>query len=648
MQPLPSQQLPASESQSIPQIETYDEAPRGLLKRLAHSAYHSAAFLTSFIFHFALIMVLAMFTLTSQKRTQPLVTVIEPDMVQDLETFEIELDQLDVVSTEMATASMPVSEMGMAGEAIASMSAPVLQQEALDPTETVRVELSDIAMISTDSDSLIREIPSGTIGSAQEVVSNYQEAMDQITQELIWMMSKNKVLVIWLFDQSESMKDDQQRIRERIGRVYTEIGLTEEGQGDVLTTAVTSYGQGFQQLTQAPTSNLSEIQAAIDAIQIDQSGEEMACSAVMEALSRHRKYAQIADRKVALIMVTDESGNMNDNGAQLENAIKMAQQMDCRLFVMGREAMFGYPYAHYEWRHPFSGEMHLLRIDRGPETAYVEQLQTDGYGKRWDAMTSGFGPYEQVRLAKETGGRFFMLPGQEDDIHYVTDRKYDAKTMDFYRPDLRPRAAQVSEIKGDALKSLVTNVVYDLNPFQEDRKEVLTIRHWYSKDPNEMAKQVRKEQADVIPYGQYLDKAIKVLEKNRDLRDASTSLRWQANYDLMLGQLYAYRCRAYEYGVSSELFLKNPTPPDPKREPYMEFRGWELRTNSNLVAPDKTQDDADRAKELLTFVTKEYAGTPWATRAAWEVKRGFGSGLRPYYFDTRRRKSDKKVPIPKL
>ncbi|MEW4454596.1 hypothetical protein AB1L30_18145 [Bremerella sp. JC817] len=33
--------------------------------------------------------------------------------------------------------------------------------------------------------------------------------------------------------------------------------------------------------------------------QIDQSGEEMACSAVMEALSRHRKYAQIADRKVA-------------------------------------------------------------------------------------------------------------------------------------------------------------------------------------------------------------------------------------------------------------------------------------------------------------------------------------------------------------
>ncbi|CAE7739483.1 unnamed protein product, partial [Symbiodinium microadriaticum] len=316
--------------------------------------------------------------------------------------------------------------------------------------------------------------------------------------------------------------------------------------------------------------------------------------------------------------------------------------MDCRLFVLGREAMFGYPYAHYEWRHPFDGEMHLLRIDRGPETAFVEQLQTDGYGKRWDAMTAGFGTYEQVRMAKETGGRFFMLPGQEDKIHRVTDRKFNPETMDHYRPDLRPRAEQVAEIKGDPLKSLITKVVYDLNPFEKDRADVLTIRHWYSRNPQEMASQVRKEQSEVIPYGRYLDEAIEVMEKNIELRDNSTSFRWQANFDLILGQLYAYRCRAYEYGVSSELFLQNPTPPNPERPEYMEFRGWELRTRKELVAADKTQADADRADELLKFVTKEYAGTPWATRAAWEVKRGYGSTLVPHYFDLRRKKSDQK------
>ena len=640
---------PADSQTEMPLVDTHDGGSSGWLNSISRMAYNSSAFLTSFIFHFVLLIALATLTFTKIDKEPQLLTVIEPDMEQDLETFEIELNEMETISTEMATASMPAAEMGMSGAVAASMAvAPI--EEALDPIEHVKIQIDSVALISRDTDSLIQEIPSGTtIGSAQEVVSDYQEAMDQITQELVWMLSKNKVLAIWLFDQSESMIDDQKRLRERIGKVYAELGLTTEGSGDMLTTAVASYGAGFNLLTQAPTSNLKEIQAAIDNIQVDKSGEEMSCSAIQEVMALHRKYAQTADRKVALIVVTDESGNPANNQGQLEATIAAARKMDCRLFVLGREAMFGYPYAHYEWRHPYDGELHLLKIDRGPETAFVEQLQTDGYGQRWDAMTSGFGPFEQVRMAKETGGRFFMLPGQEDDIHYVTDRKYDPKTMDFFRPDLRPRDEQVAEIKGDPLKALVTKVVYDLNPFQEDRRDVLTIRRWYSKELPTTRNQILKEQSQVIPYGQYLDAAIDTLEKNVKLRNDSPSLRWQANFDLILGQLYAYRCRAFEYGVASEMFLRDPIPPDPKRKEYLEFRGWELRTRKKLVAEDKTAADAERAKELLTQVAKDYEGTPWATRAAWEIKRGFGSSIVPYYFDTRRRKPNKmEVPIPKL
>lgn len=613
------------------------------------TVYHSAAFLVSFIFHFVLLMVMAMFTLTDPVKEQQLVTVIEPDMVEDLETFEIELDDLDKISTEMEVANIPAAEMGMEGSVVASMTAPVLEQEAIDPTEHLKIEFNDLAMLTKDTDSLIQDIPSGTVGSAQAVVGDYQEAMDQISQEIIWMLSRNKVLVVWLFDQSESMKDDQERISQRIGRVYAEIGLTEEGQGDMLTTSVCAYGQGFHLMTKAPTSNLTEIEEAIKKIEIDRSGEEMGLSAVGEALTLHRKYAQVADRKIALIVVTDESGNDVDNQTNLEKTINLVNKMDCRVFVMGREAMFGYPYAHYEWIHPVEGTTHLLRIDRGPETAYVEQLQTDGFGKRWDALTSGFGPYSQVRLAKETGGMFFMLPGQEDDIHYVTDKKYDPKIMDRFRPDLRPRAEQVGEIKGDPLKSLLTNVVYDLNPYNKETAPILEIRRWYSRELPKMIEQVRVEQTQVLPYGKYLDKAIVMMEKNKHLRDESTSVRWQANFDLIHGQLYGYRARAYEYGVSSEQFLKKPTQPNPDRAKYLEFRGWKLNPNKKLVAPKQTDADAKRATEILTQVTEEYAGTPWASRAAWEVKRGFSARLEPYYFDTRKRKpSDMKVEIPKL
>ena len=38
--------------------------------------------------------------------------------------------------------------------------------------------------------------------------------------------------MIWNFDQSESMKNDQKEIRERIEHVYKELGLLKRGQDD--------------------------------------------------------------------------------------------------------------------------------------------------------------------------------------------------------------------------------------------------------------------------------------------------------------------------------------------------------------------------------------------------------------------------------
>ena len=36
------------------------------------------------------------------------------------------------------------------------------------------------------------------------------------------------MLVVWLFDESDSMKDDQKEIRERFHKVYEELGLVQK------------------------------------------------------------------------------------------------------------------------------------------------------------------------------------------------------------------------------------------------------------------------------------------------------------------------------------------------------------------------------------------------------------------------------------
>lgn len=606
----------------------------------------SASFLVSFAVHFALMLVLALFTVTELPQKAIELVVVDPLEEEREELLEFELDDSEKISTEMTIANLTTTEQGMEGLVEASLSAPSLE---LPPTEYLdgpEVTFEPNALLTKNTDSLIQDMPVGTVGSVQEVVGDYQEAMDQISQELIWMLSKNKVLVIWLFDQSESMKDDQEKIRRRIHRIYGEVGLSEHAKGQALTSAVASFGQGFELHTRAPVDDPQQVDKAITEVPVDPSGEEMFCSAVGEALTLHRRYAQTANRKIALIVVTDESGNTKDNEGRLEKSIAVAQATDARVFILGREAVFGYPFAHVRWIHPETGRTHLLPVDRGPEAAIVEQLQTDGFGKRTDAMASGFGPYEQVRMAKETGGIFFMLPGEESNINQSIDRRYEAKKMNLYRPDLRSRLEQLSEVKTDPLKTLVTKIIYDLNPYQERVADVIEIQQRFSGDPAKFTQEVRKQQAKMMTYVTYLDKAIEVAEENRSLRDDSTSLRWKANYDLLYGQLLAYRARAFEYGAYLTNFLASP-PQMPNKPDYMEFRGWRLTTTSELAAREKTDADIARSREILEGIIAEHEGTPWATRASWELRRGFGVKLEPVYFDTRRLNRTRSMPTPR-
>jgi len=622
-------QYPPSKS---PLVTTHDVDQPAYLR--GSSIQGSASFLISMIVHALFIFVLGIMNFAEKPTAALELVVVEPEPEERIRPFEIELDELDKIVKEMTVAKLSVQEMGLQGSKQASVKAPEFDMVPLESLESPIMDIDSDILLTKDTDSLIEDMPLGTIGSVQAVVSDYQEAMDQISQELIWMLSDSPVLVIWLFDQSESMIDDRQLIQKRIHRIYGEVGLSEYARDEALTTAVASFGKGYTLHTRAPTNEQDDIDQAISEVPTDPSGMEMFSSAVIQSIKLHRRYARIARRKIALIVVTDESGNTKDNNQQLESAISIAQATDTRVFVLGREAVFGYPFAHVRWIHPERGSFHLLPVDRGPEAAVVEQLQTDGFGKRTDAMASGFGPFEQVRLARETNGIFFLLPGEEENVNEFIDRRYIPERINLYRPNLKSRVEQVEAIKIDPLKTLVTKIIYDLNPYQQEVADVIEIQQSFSSEFAVFRTQARRQQAKMITYIQYLDKAIDAAEKNRVLRDESTSLRWQANYDLLYGQLLAYRARAYEYGAYLANFLKDPPKMEPQPE-YMEFRGWRLRTADELAAPEKTKSDIDLSTDVLKHVMQQHAGTPWATRAAWEIKRGFGVELQPVYVDLR-------------
>ena len=310
--------------------------------------------------------------------------------------------------------------------------------------------------------------------------------------------------------------------------------------------------------------------------------------------------------------------------------------------------MFGYPYARFRYKHPQTGRTHWLIVDRGPESAFVEQLQTNGFHRRHDAFGSGFGPYEQTRLARETGGIFFMLPSVESNLVRGHKRRYQLEILRPYKPDLRARIEVLADRDKYPLRTFLWTVINDLNPYNKQAGRSVEMRMEFSLDPARFVQQAKQEQVKAIRFIGYLGEVQKILENDAAKhRDQEPDPRWQANYDLIYAQTVAYQARLYEYGVALEQFMQNPEIVPLTKSPNLTLVNWDAVTAKPIRAPEKSQPYIDRAKELFNDVIRNHPDTPWAERANWELRRGFGVRIAPDYDPPYRRVSNPS-PLPKL
>ena len=651
--PLPKQRgggAAASPGPKVPRRERYkiEAADRDRPSLFSRETLRSSlAFLVSMVTHMLILITLALWFVP-----EPEPVVLLPLVVEQLDDISDELETLVLDErTDPATTLEYVESGGLAGSEREDISNPQMDREVLEQDETAReFGIEDPLDYSLGRGEIISAVPDGTLGTARSIADNYQKAIDQITQELLWLLAKQKVLVIWCFDQSGSMKDDQKEIRDRIERVYTELGLSDSAAGDALATAVTSYGEKLMVHTDRPTSKLDVIRRAIDSVPTDKSGKEIMCEAVGRAIAGHRNYATKGHRRLVLVLVTDESGEPENNVQYLERTIEEAKAARCIVYILGREAVFGYPYARIRWVHPQTGRPHWIPIHRGPETAFPEQLQTNGFHRRWDAHPSGFGPYAQSRLAHQTGGTFFMLPSIESNLVRGEKRRYELEAMQAYRPDLRSALEIFNDRDRSKLRTLVWGIISDLDPYNQQSAKVIEMRIHFSPRYDEFVHQVPPEHQKAKVFMDYLDKAIAWMEKNKKLREDEASHRWQGNYDLIYAQLVAYRARLVEYVAYTGAFVKTPKVvplSKPLKSTTVYLTHWDVGTRKKMLKGDELAPLVEKATALLKEVIKNHPGTPWAARAQWELNRGFGVELYPYY-EPKYKDVKNPIPVPKL
>jgi len=380
------------------------------------------------------------------------------------------------------------------------------------------------------------------------------------------------------------------------------------------------------------------------------------CFAVGKTIRDYYQFARPGRRQMALIMLTDESGEKEDSMRALEAALQTAKDCRCRVYVLGREAVFGYPYAYMRWKDVKTSINYWLRIDRGPETPFVEQLQTNGFWRRFDAHGSGFGPYEQSRLARETGGIFFVLPSPEVNLVRSQENfKYELERLRPYLPSLETREYYLQERSRSPLQQLIWKVINDLNPWDEQKGKIINLRDDFSIDPAQFTQQARVELNKTKLYVRYLAAAEEAMDKALPIREREVYPRWQANFDLIHAQVIAYKVRVYQYWAYMNWWLNNPDDrPKPALKPPRNNPNlvphWDITTRPMLLDNEnypKEQMDADiaRATRLLKRVVEEYEGTPWSQRAAYELRRGFGVHV-VQGWDDRRRNVGVKLPKP--
>ncbi len=529
---------------------------------------------------------------------------------------------------------------------------------------TVNVNIGEPGLPGLDQ--LGTDLGEGLIkGDPTAVAEGYGAALGRITQELLRMLREEKLLVVWLFDESESMKDDQKEIAEQFHKVYEELGIAMErdtktkADKEILLSVVESFGESLHAITPKPTADIGEIRSAINKIQLDKTGKENTFTALLKVLEQYKSMANKTHRKLVIIVVTDESGD-DGQGPLADQVIERAGKSGhpAPIYVLGREAVFGFPKARMRWVDPKYGLDHWLEIDRGPETAEPEALQFDGLHVRWDAFPSGFAPYDQARVTKETGGIFFVLPHEEENLvgqAAIDKRKFAFLDMKEYTPELVSRRKYEEMRAKSKLRSAVWDVVKLLNPFQDGELNIQ--EHWYRTDFARFKPAADESFKRALRAMNLLNEAVQRLEKVKPLRDKEDSQRWRANYDLVYAQCLAYRVRLFQFLLQTDAFLNNfPQPKNPESNMWNIVRVHDMQAPTDrqikLTKVDMTElkTQLEMAKSQYEFVKRTHPGTPWAHRAEWELMHGFGMKFVDVFRDPRYDKfyNDKDIKLPSL
>jgi hypothetical protein len=605
----------------------------------APSVRDTSAWFLSLVIHSGLLLLLASITLyipLRDKISLSIVTHNEPDetLVPQAFAFSPEAhDKIGALSEHGLDAARPAAPVQGLEANIEMDIKPVATPIT---TSALNIQVHDFSRSIVQGPNLPENViikGSGGVGTTGAV-----GAVDRITNEILLSLDERPTLVVWLFDQSGSLKPQRESIAKRFDRIYKELGIIEEsgnkafkqhGQQPLLT-VVAEFGNSVDLITPKPIDDLSAIKSAVRSIKDDpkDNGKENVFQSVGFLAEKFRHYRLASPRRNVMIVVfTDEAG---DDVEALDATVDLCRKYEMPVYVIGVPAPFGRETAYIKWIDPdprFDQSPQKAPVHQGPESLMPERIMLLFGGKKEneEQMDSGFGPFGLSRLAYETGGLYFTVhpnrktgkkipPWEMASMASELSMFFDERIMRNYRPEY----VSVKQYN-DLLKSNRACAALVEASRVSATSEMENVRRRFPRnDDAQFARDLSNAQRTAARLEPKIDELVTILRQGERDRDRVTTPRWQAGYDLAMGRSLAVKVRTEGYNTMLALAKQGLKFKDPKNDT------WDLRPIDSVTVNSALEKDAADAKKYLNRVVAEHKGTPWAVDAERELREPLG------------------------
>lgn len=448
-----------------------------------------------------------------------------------------------------------------------------------------------------------------------------------------------KLCLVWLLDQSFSMKDDQAAVAAQAADIQDL--LTNGGQKKMLSGVIT-FGSGWR-ITQPLTTRSSEVAEAIYNVPVDTSGVENACQAIAYACQEVMARKTRGWTKV-LVLLTDESASdqrhryrqRGDGGLALsarqrrlpllELARQALRETRTRLFVVGKESPFQSTFAREKIRWT-DGRTHLCDVTRGPESPQLEvpiimsqNISRHARHEFTGQVKAGFGVYDLAYLATESRGAYFILDETPAVRMSPRERARRPFTLDYvvleqYKPLMVSRTAYRQAMLDGNRQA---RKVLQLNEFLAGQQDQIH-RYDRARPPSTLFARRACLRARKAMLVRLID-CIGGARATDDELLAAEDRRQMANIDLWYCVLLADQLITEAWLDAFERYRGDTTDtaaPDHWAELVLRAKpGASLSEEETLLFTDRM----DRFRAACNDTIRRHSNTPWATAAHWMQK----------------------------